>query len=254
MKLLRFSANGSPARYGLVEGDTVVTIDGDPMGEFSPNGQQFSLGDVKILPPCTPSKIVAVGYNYVGHADELKEIQPFDPLIFLKAPTALVAHGEPIVRPAITQRLSHEAELAVIIGKTAKNVEPEDALQYVFGYTCGNDLTDRDLQKKEVQYARSKSFDSFCPLGPFVAPGLAPSDLKVESRVNGEVRQSSSTKLLIHSVPKLISWISKSMTLLPGDVILTGTPPGVGLLEPGDVVEIEVGGVGTLRNPVVAER
>ncbi len=254
MKLLRFSTNGGPAQYGVVEGDSVVAIEGDPMVEFRPKGQPLPLSAVKILPPCTPSKIVAVGYNYAGHADELKEIQPFDPLIFLKAPSALIGHGEPVVKPAITERLSYEAELAVILGKRAKNVEPEDALEYVFGYTCGNDLTDRDLQKREVQYARSKSFDTFCPLGPFVALGLDPSDLKVESRVNGEIRQSSSTKLLIHSVPRLISWVSKSMTLLPGDVILTGTPPGVGLLEPGDVVEIEVGGVGTLRNPIVAER
>ena len=253
MKLVRFSVNGAQARYGVVEGDVVRAIAGDPMGQFTLGQVIYPLQEVKILPPCSPSKVVAVGYNYAGHADELKEIQPFDPLIFLKAPSSLVGHGEPVVRPKITQRLGFEAELAVIVGRSAKNVEPDEALNYVFGYTCGNDLTDRDLQKREVQYARSKSFDTFCPLGPIVALGLDPGDLKVESRVNGEVRQSSSTKLLIHSVPKRISWISKSMTLVPGDVILTGTPPGVGLLEPGDAVEIEVGGVGTLRNPVVQE-
>lgn len=254
MKLIRFSVNGSPAQYGVVEGGEVRTTVGDPMVEITPDGQTYPLEGVKVLAPCAPSKIVAVGYNYVGHADELKEVQPFDPLIFLKAPSSVVANGDPIVKPRITQRLSYEAELAVIVGRVAKNVEPEDALNYVFGYSCGNDLTDRDLQKKEVQYARSKSFDTFCPLGPFIAVDLDPGNVKVESRVNGEVRQSSNTGLLIHSVPKLISWISKSMTLLPGDVILTGTPPGVGLLEPGDVVEIEVGGVGVLRNPVVEER
>ena len=253
MRLVRFSVNCSHAQYGVVEGSEVRALLGDPMVEITPNGQTYPLEGVRVLAPCTPSKIIAVGYNYVGHANELEEVQPFDPLIFLKAPSAIVANEESIIKPRITERLGYEAELAVIIGRITKNVEPEDALRYVFGYTCGNDLTDRDLQKKEVQYARSKSFDTFCPLGPFVALDLDPTNLKVESRINGQVRQSSNTGLLIHPVPKLISWISKSMTLFPGDVILTGTPPGVGLLEPGDVVEVEVGGVGVLRNPVVAE-
>lgn len=253
MKLLRFSVNGSAPRYGVLEGESIIAVQGDPMGEFTATSESFGLTEVRLLPPCTPSKVVAVGYNYAGHADELKEIQPFDPLIFLKAPSSIIGHDDAIVRPAITENLSYEAELAVVIGKTAKNVEPDDALSYVFGYTCGNDITDRDLQKKEVQYARSKSFDTFGPLGPSIAVGLDSTNLKVESRVNGEVRQSSSTHLMIHPVPKLISWISRSMTLLPGDVILTGTPPGVGILRPGDVVEVEVEGIGILRNRIMAE-
>jgi 2-keto-4-pentenoate hydratase/2-oxohepta-3-ene-1,7-dioic acid hydratase in catechol pathway len=202
--------------------------------------------------PVRPSKIVCVGTNYRAHAQEMGKPLPDEPLLFMKPPSALVGPGEPIVRPRGYQRVDFEGELAVVIGRTARRVAREAALAHVAGYTCLNDVTVRDLQKKDVQFTRAKGFDSFCPVGPRVAAGLDPSRLRIETRVNGQVRQSSTTADLIFDVPTLIAFVSGVMTLEEGDLISTGTPSGVGNLEPGDVVAIEIEGIGVLENPVVA--
>jgi 2-keto-4-pentenoate hydratase/2-oxohepta-3-ene-1,7-dioic acid hydratase in catechol pathway len=198
-----------------------------------------------------PSKIVAIGVNYRAHAEEMGKTPPAEPLMFLKAPSAMVGPGGAIALPRGYDRIDYEAELGVVIGERVRDVEPRRALDTVLGYTCINDVTVRDLQKRDVQYTRAKGFDTFCPIGPRVVGGLDPSDLRIASRVNGETRQDSRTSDLIFSVPDLISFISKVMTLEPGDVIATGTPSGVGPLSPGDRVEIEIEGIGVLENPVV---
>jgi 2-keto-4-pentenoate hydratase/2-oxohepta-3-ene-1,7-dioic acid hydratase in catechol pathway len=199
------------------------------------------------------TKIVGVGLNYREHAEEMRKPLPEEPLLFLKAPSAVIASGQPIVRPRGVQQVDYEAELAVVIGKRARRVPVENALDYVQGYTCLNDVTARDLQVKDVQYTRAKGFDTFCPMGPRVVPGLDPSRLAITSRLNGETRQRSTTADLIFDVPTLIAFVSRVMTLEAGDVITTGTPPGVGSLRAGDEIEIEIEGIGVLVNPVVDE-
>jgi 2-keto-4-pentenoate hydratase/2-oxohepta-3-ene-1,7-dioic acid hydratase in catechol pathway len=207
-----------------------------------------------VLPlPQAPTKIVGVGLNYRTHAAEMKKPLPEEPLLFLKPPSALLAPGAPIVRPAGYERVDYEGELCVVIGKRARHVAPERALDHVRGYTCLNDVTVRDLQKKDVQYTRAKGFDSFCPVGPRVAEGLDPSRLRVVTRVNGVVRQDGNTSDLIFDVPALVAFVSRVMTLEEGDLITTGTPSGVGNLVPGDVVAIEIEGIGILENPVIGE-
>lgn len=198
-----------------------------------------------------PSKIVAVGVNYRAHAEEMGRSLPAEPLIFLKAPSALIGPNQPIALPAGFERIDFEAELAVVIGTRVRAVEPEEALAAVLGFTCLNDVSVRDLQKRDGQWARAKGFDSFCPVGPRVVVGLDPSDLRVSCRVNGELQQDSRTSDMIFSVPEIISFISKVMTLEPGDLISTGTPSGVGPLAPGDRVGVEIEGIGVLENPVV---
>jgi 2-keto-4-pentenoate hydratase/2-oxohepta-3-ene-1,7-dioic acid hydratase in catechol pathway len=201
----------------------------------------------------TPTKIIGVGLNYRAHAVEMKKALPEEPLLFLKPPSALIGPGEPIVRPPGYERVDFEGELAVVIGRRARRVTPADALAHVAGYTILNDVTVRDLQKKDVQYTRAKGFDSFAPVGPRVVPGLDPGNLRLVTRLNGVVKQDSSTADLIFDVATLIAFISRVMTLEEGDVISTGTPPGVGNLQPGDQVEIEIEGIGVLANPVVGE-
>ncbi|MDI6870695.1 MAG: fumarylacetoacetate hydrolase family protein [Bacillota bacterium] len=198
-------------------------------------------------------KIVCVGLNYRDHAAELGMALPAEPVIFLKPETALIGPEEPIVYPAMSRQVDYEAELAVVIGREARNVTAAEAGRYIAGYTCFNDVTARDLQRRDVQWTRAKSFDTFAPVGKEVVRGIDPSDLLVECYVNGERRQSSSTRNLIFPVPELVSFVSRVMTLHPGDLIATGTPPGVGQLRPGDVVEVVIEGVGRLRNPVVLE-
>ncbi len=206
-----------------------------------------------LLPPVRPSKIVCVGRNYREHAAELGNPMPAEPLLFLKAPSAVIGDGDAIELPAVSERIEHEGELAVVIGRRARRIsDDEDPLAYVLGYTCLNDVTARDLQRRDVQFTRGKSFDTFCPVGPFVVTGLDPTDLRVETRVNGETRQSGRTSQMAFPVALLIRYISHIMTLLPGDLISTGTPAGVGPLADGDVCEVEVEGVGALRNPVRA--
>ncbi len=203
-----------------------------------------------LLPPVRPSKIVCVGRNYADHAKELGNEAPSEPILFLKPPSAILAPDGTIVRPAASQLVHHEAELAIVVGREAKNVKAADWRTYVCGFACANDVTARDLQRKDVQFTRGKSFDTFCPIGPCIETELDPADLRVVARVNGEVRQDGRTSQMIFSCAVLFEFITGIMTLLPGDVILTGTPAGVGALEAGDVVEIEIEGIGVLRNAV----
>jgi 2-keto-4-pentenoate hydratase/2-oxohepta-3-ene-1,7-dioic acid hydratase in catechol pathway len=212
-------------------------------------GEVLAMEDVELLAPCQPSKIVCVGLNYVEHANELKMKLPLEPILFLKPPSAVIGPGAEIVVPKSSERVDYEGELGVVIGKRCKAIAADEAKKYVLGYTCFNDVTARDLQQKDGQWTRAKSFDTFAPFGPWIA-NIDPADADIKTRVNGEVKQSSNTSDLIFGVPKLIEFISNVMTLEPGDVIATGTPPGVGRLEKGDVVEVEIEGIGVLKNLV----
>jgi len=209
---------------------------------------------VRLLAPCQPSKLVCVGLNYRSHATEMAEAEPTEPLLFLKPPSAVIGPGEDIIWPPMACQVDHEAELGIIIGKTAKNIETAKAREYIFGYTCVNDVTARDLQKKDGQWTRAKSFDTFAPIGPWIETELDDRDVRVECRVNGGVTQRDSSALMLFDVPRLLAFISRVMTLLPGDVVATGTPSGIGPMVPNDVVEVEVGGVGVLRNRLVSGR
>ena len=251
-KIVRYAGSGGP-RYGLLEGTQIYELLGDLFGAFTRGAQVMDRDAARLLPPVAPGKVILTGYNYAGHAEELKKMQPQDPLIFLKAPTAVVGDGEDVVYHRDAQNVSYEGELVVVIGRRCRRVSEADAADVILGYTCGNDVTDRDLQKKDVQYARAKSFDTFGPLGPCIATGIDAAALHIQSRLNGEIRQDSNTGLLIHSAAQLVSWASQSMTLEPGDVIYTGTPTGVGAIVPGDIMEVEIEGIGILRNRVVAE-
>jgi len=213
------------------------------------NESVFSLDEVRLLAPVTPSKVVCVGRNYRDHAAELGNKMPDEPLLFLKAPSAVIASGDPIELPGASQQVEHEGELGVVIGKVARNVV-EDPLSYVAGYTCVNDVTARDLQRKDVQFTRAKSFDSFCPVGPWIVTDLDPANVTVITRLNGEVKQQGNTADMAFDVTFLIRYISAIMTLYPGDLIATGTPAGVSRMKHGDVVEVEVSGVGILKNRV----
>ena len=242
VRVLLDGVDGAP-RAGRLDGDRVL-LDGGGQVRFSP--EQLDV-------PCVPSKIIGVGTNYRAHALEMKKPLPEEPLLFMKPPSALIRTGAPIVRPNGYQRTDYEGELGVVIGRRARRVREADALDYVAGYTIVNDVTVRDLQVKDGQFTRAKGFDSFCPVGPCVVSGIDPSNLRIITRLNGEVRQDSSTSDLIFSVAKIIEVASRVMTLEPGDLISTGTPSGVGPIAPGDVVEIEIENIGILRNPVIAE-
>lgn len=213
--------------------------------------QSVPAAECKILNPTTPTKIVAIGLNYRDHAEERKKPIPAEPLLFLKPPSALLAPGEPIVLPSASQRVDPEGELAVIIGKMARRLaSPEEARSAIFGYSCFNDVTARDLQDKDVQFTRAKGFDTFAPYGPCIAVGVDPSDLAITTRVNGEVRQKSRTSQLIFSAEYLVWYVSNVMTLMPGDVISTGTPSGIAPVSSGDTIEVEIESIGILKNPV----
>lgn len=223
---------------------------GDLSAAFDSNSQ-ISLSEITLLPPISPSKIVCVGRNYLEHAQELGNKMPDEPLLFLKAPSSIIGTDDSIVLPKQSDQVEHEGELGVVIGRTAFQLsENENPLDYVFGYTCVNDVTARDLQRKDVQFTRGKSFDTFCPVGPFISTGLSPAGLNVITRVNGSVKQNGNTKDMAFPVTEIIRYISNVMTLYPGDLIATGTPAGVSILKEGDVVEVEVDGIGVLRNPV----
>lgn len=248
--IARFLTPAGPA-FGLVEGEIAYALAGDPFtGPLQPGERLGAVESLRPLPPVQPSKIVCVGRNYAAHAAEHSAPVPEEPMLFLKPPSALVGYGDPIVIPQGIGRVEHEAELAVIIGRTAQRVPQHDALSYVLGYTCANDVSARDFQKKDGQWGRAKGFDTFCPLGPWIVTDLDPRDVEVGCRVNGEQRQRARTSEMVFDVPALIAFISRVMTLLPGDVILTGTPAGVGPLADGDTVEVEIEGIGVLRNPV----
>ncbi|MBX6341699.1 MAG: fumarylacetoacetate hydrolase family protein [Thermomicrobiaceae bacterium] len=255
MQIVRFQHQGGPARVGLLEDGIVYEATGDLFGELRRGAAVAPVEDLALLPPVEPSKIVAIGLNYLDHITEDAPgfEPPENPIIFLKPPSALVGHGANIVLPRGTEQVDAEAELAVVIGRRARHVPAERAYDYVLGLTCANDVSARDYQFKDGQWARAKGFDTFAPLGPAVVTGLRAEGLAIVGRLNGEARQRSTTDKLLFGVPALIEFISGVMTLEPGDVIMTGTPAGPPRLSPGDVVEIEIEGVGTLRNPVVAE-
>jgi len=224
---------------------------GNDLGYLGREGT-FELDEVKLLAPVTPSKIVCVGRNYREHAAELGNKMPDEPLLFLKAPSAVIASGDSIELPIASQQVEHEGELGVVIGKVARNISSsDDPLSYVFGYTCVNDVTARDLQRKDVQFTRGKSFDTFCPVGPWIETAIDPTNLAVETRLNGEVKQKGNTADMAFPVAFLIRYISEIMTLYPGDLIATGTPAGVSRMKHGDTVEVEVHGIGVLRNQIV---
>ncbi len=252
MKLTRFLKNDQPC-YGLIEGEAVYAVEGSIFDEFRRAEKVAKLTEVRLLAPCRPTKILAVGLNYRTHAAEAGYDVPSEPLVFSKPPSSVIGPLEPIVYPVLSQQVDYEGELAVVIGQRARNVPSQKAADFVLGYTCGNDVTARDLQRRDDQWTRAKGFDTFCPLGPCIVTDLDPAHLAVRTRVNGEIRQDGSTADMVFGVAELIATISQVMTLEPGDVILTGTPSGVGPLQPGDVVEVEIEGIGTLRNPVVSQ-
>lgn len=252
MRIVRFVV-GNEARYGLVEDGVVREIRGDIFGKFSVTTKKHSLSRIKFLAPTEPSKIVAVGLNYRDHAEELKQEVPEEPIIFLKPPTAVLPHRGKIVYPKLCGRLDYEAELGVVIKRSARAVPAEKALRYVLGYVCFNDVTARDLQRKDGQWTRAKSFNTFAPFGPWIETELDLSDAPIRGYLNGVIRQDSNINNFIFDVPYLIHFISSVMTLYPGDVISTGTPSGVGPMQPGDTIEIEVEGIGRLSNTVVRE-
>ena len=254
MKICRFTEkNSSIKNYGIVEGDVITRLSTTHIfsGKFEKANDRFELSEIRLLPPIEPSKIVCVGRNYSDHARELGNEVPAEPLLFLKAPSSLIAADQPILLPPQSARVEHEGELGVVIGREAKNLsDSEDPLDYVLGYLCLNDVTARDLQKADVQFTRAKSFDTFCPIGFFIETELTPDKLDLTVRVNGIVRQHGNTAQMVFPVKNLIRYISRQMTLLPGDLLATGTPAGVSRLDEGDVCEVEIEGIGVLRNPV----
>ncbi|MBE3602780.1 fumarylacetoacetate hydrolase family protein [bacterium] len=253
MKLVRFDDKGK-ARFGSLDGDRITPLDGS-IDALAPSGEAaIPRSSVRLLAPVAPSKIVAIGLNYADHAAEGNREAPKEPMLFIKPSTAVIGPDDEIIYPPQTANLHHEGELAIVIGRTASRVGERDARSYVLGYTCANDVTARDLQRRDVQFTRGKGFDTFAPLGPWIVTGIDPSDLALETRVNGVVRQKSRTSFLIFNCDYLVSFISHVMTLLPGDVISTGTPAGVGPMQVGDVVEVEIEKIGCLRNRIAAPR
>lgn len=253
MRSFRIEHHGS-AHYALARGDEALELlSGPPWAGGQPTGERVSLRDVRLLAPVTPTKIVCVGRNYAAHARELGNTVPSEPLLFLKPPSSLIGPEGAIVLPPASQRVEHEAEIGVVIGQRLKDATAEQVAAAVFGVTCVNDVTARDLQRKEVQFTRAKGFDTFCPVGPWIATDLSLAELSVIGRVNGQVRQHAPATEMSFSILELLRFISTVMTLEPGDLIATGTPEGVGPLAPGDVVEVEVSGVGVLRNTVAGE-
>ena len=269
MRIARFTV-GTEVAYGVVQeaapdgaaagppGDELVVaeLSGHPFGvgktsvQFT--GARYPLADVRLLAPVLPSKVVAVGKNYADHAREMGSEPPDEPVIFLKPSTAVAGPADPIVRPVhLSKQVDYEGELAVVIGRLCREVPAGRVPEVIFGYTCANDVTARDLQAKDGQWARAKGFDTFCPLGPWIETELDPADLELSTLVNGEVRQRARTSLLLHDVTALVTFVSSVMTLLPGDVLLTGTPAGVGPLEEGDQVSVRIEGIGTLTNRVI---
>ena len=257
MKFCRFSPlssrqkSSANVKFGLMEGDSIREISSAPWESWKKGLRSFPLKDCRLAAPVLPSKIVCVGRNYAAHAAEFGHEMPKEPMIFLKPPSSVIGPGESIVLPKYSQRVEHEAELALVIGKTCSHLkDDDDPLSYLLGYTCLNDVTARDLQKSDVQFTRAKGFDTFCPVGPHIETELDPRDVLVEAHVNGTRKQSGNTSLMAFQVPLLVRWISRMMTLVPGDLIATGTPAGVGPLVAGDTVEVSVAGIGMLRNPV----
>ena len=252
MQIVRYQ-DGGAARLGILEGEIVRAAGGELFGQLLPGEQVGPLDTLRLLAPVAPGKIIAVGLNYADHVAESggDARAPEVPIIFMKPPSSLIGHGEAIVLPPGADPVDHEAELAVVIGRRAHRVRRDEAYDYILGLTCANDVSARNFQRQDGQWLRAKGFDTFCPLGPYLTTGLRAEELAIEARVNGETRQSSNTRHLLFDVPTLVEFISGVMTLLPGDVILTGTPAGVGPLRARDRVEVMIDGLGTLMNPVV---
>jgi 2-keto-4-pentenoate hydratase/2-oxohepta-3-ene-1,7-dioic acid hydratase in catechol pathway len=249
VKIARFLHNGKEL-FGIVEGDQIRLAKGEMFGTFSVTRQEYPLAEVKLLPPVMPSKIVAIGLNYKDHAEEVKIELPDEPLLFLKPGSAVIGHLDPIIYPPMSKRVDYEGELGIVMGRVAQGVPEEEADEFIMGYTCFNDVTARDLQRKDGQWTRAKGFDTFAPLGPWIETQLDPSDLRLETFLNGERKQSSRTSNLIFDHRQLVSFISRIMTLYPGDCIATGTPAGIGPMKAGDRVEVAIEGIGRLVNLV----
>ncbi len=254
MKLCRFRA-AEKTFDGVIEGDSVFEIEGGLFAAASggiKKGAAHNLASVRLLAPVLPSKIVAIGLNYKAHAAEFGKALPEEPMLFIKPSTSVIGTGDEIVYPAhMSHRVDYEGELGVVIGKTAKEVPAKEAARYILGYTCVNDVTARDLQGKDVQYTRAKGFDTFAPIGPVIETALDPLDATIQTFLNGQLKQNTSSKDMIFNVFQLVSFVTHVMTLLPGDIITTGTPSGIGKMRPGDEVEVRIEGIGSLKNRVV---
>jgi 2-keto-4-pentenoate hydratase/2-oxohepta-3-ene-1,7-dioic acid hydratase in catechol pathway len=250
MRIVRFSADGK-AKYGILRQQSIQVIEGKPFRQIKLTDQSYQQNQVKLMAPCEPSKIIAMGLNYHSHARELNLPMPNSPLTFLKPPTAVIGPGDEIIYPSVSARVDYEGELAVVIKKPVWRVDAEDALDYVLGYACFNDVTARDLQSHDGQWTRAKGFDTFAAIGPWIETELDPSSVVVETYLNGKLEQRGNTSDFIYTIPEIINFISNVMTLLPGDIIATGTPSGVGPMYPGDTVEVRIPPIGTLRNFVV---
>src|SRR5260370_39106700 len=257
MKICRYEVRDASflaqSRYGLIEGEGIIEISDPRWGPWSRRSRFSRLAEVRLLAPVEPPKIVCIGRNYAAHAAELGNEVPREPLMFLKPPSSIIGPEEAIALTKYSQKVEHEGELALIIGRRCSRLgDADDALSFVLGYTCLNDVTARDVQKSDVQFTRGKGFDTFCPVGPHIETALDPANVLVETRVNGALRQSGMTSLMIYPPAFLVRWVSRMMTLMPGDVIATGTPAGIGPLVAGDTVEVSVACLGLLRNPVHA--
>lgn len=250
MKIVRYTWD-KRAEYGIQEGNLIHRLAGTPFRNLKTTNRYHKLSEVKLLPPCTPSKIVALGLNYLSHAREVKMSVPAEPLLFLKPSTSVIGTDDNIIYPESSQQVDYEGELGVVIKTRTRRVSTENAMSHVLGYTCFNDITARDLQYKDKQWTRAKGFDTFAAIGPCLETELDPGNVFVETYLNGELKQRANTNDLIFSVPELVSFISHIMTLLPGDVIATGTPSGIGPMKPGDTVEVRIEPIGTLRNYIV---
>ena len=261
MKIVRFKDGVKEARYGIVEGEAIAVATGDPIRGLARTGASVPLADVTLLAPIEPVNVLCIGQNYKAHVEEGGDKLPKAPTLFMKTTTAVIGPDAPVVVPKIApSEVDYEAELALVIGKTARHVTESEALDYVLGYTCAHDVSARDCQRNDGQWVRAKSFETFCPVGPWLETELDPADVRVQGRLNGETMQDAPTSLMIFSIPFLISYLSAGMTLLPGTLLLTGTPAGVGFarkppvfLKSGDVFEVEVEGVGVLKNAVAME-
>ncbi|MGA1506872.1 MAG: fumarylacetoacetate hydrolase family protein [Aquiluna sp.] len=247
MRLVRFNSGGSTS-YGVLDGDSIRQIMGEPFAEINYSGETFSLADVKLLAPVEPKKIVLVGLNFASHAAEIHQETPSEPLIFFKPSSAVIASGEEIVLPHQSTQVEIEAELTVVIGKRAKNVAEDKVGDHILGYTVANDVTARDIQFSDLQWARSKAFDSFCPVGPWIETDFVPENKRISSTINGETKQDASTSEMVYSPEYLISYISHNFTLEPGDIVLTGSPAGISRVVAGDVVQCSIEGIGTLHS------
>ncbi len=254
MKFARFEADGKEM-YGIAENGKVKGIDGCIYGDYTLSGKEWALEDVKLLPPIKPSKLIAIGLNYLDHVKEggADREPPKEPLIFLKAPTSICANGDEIVLPKQATLTHFEAEIGIVMKKKTKRISEENALDAVLGYFAANDVSERVFQRGDGQWTRAKSFDTFCPVGDYIVTGIDPNKQKITCHVNGQIKQNSNTDNMIFNIQKIVSYVSDQMTLLPGDVIITGTPSGVGPIEPGDVVRVEIEEIGVLENPVVRE-